>query len=168
MNAAPGIADRLLALEAAVAALQVQVAAGGSSPTAEPSDLDRLAQQLGNARLAALDATLSASEGLLDQAGQRPAPTLGLSSEDLLGITAPPLGNSLSSGLLGSSISSRGGGVEGDLELGIGRGLVPVVALKGAWLFFVCGAPGGAFAAAGWRLGCGWHEEGPYNTVRRG
>jgi cobalt-zinc-cadmium efflux system outer membrane protein len=39
----------------------------------------------GNPRLAALDSSFSASEGLLEQAGQRPVPTLGVSSEDLLG-----------------------------------------------------------------------------------
>ncbi len=54
-----------------------------SSPLTLPAALARASE--GNARLAALDATLSASEGLLEQAGQRPAPTLGLSSEDLLG-----------------------------------------------------------------------------------
>jgi hypothetical protein len=66
MSAAPGIADRLLALEAAVAELRAELQAlvqgvGCPAPTrdrevvkGEPSDLIRLAQLLGNARLAAV------------------------------------------------------------------------------------------------------------------
>ena len=62
MSAAPGIGDRLLALEAAVTALQALVqGVGCPTPTpdpqvvkGEPSDLVRLAQLLGNGRLAAV------------------------------------------------------------------------------------------------------------------
>jgi hypothetical protein len=53
-NAALGIADRLLALETAVAELQKMVGAGIPAPTPEPSGVEQLAQQLGNARLAAV------------------------------------------------------------------------------------------------------------------
>ena len=54
-GAASGIGDRLLMLERAVAELQAALLiAGGASPTAEPSDLEQLAQRLGNARLAAV------------------------------------------------------------------------------------------------------------------
>ena len=55
MNAR-GIGERLLALEAAVAALQAEVrtliGAGVSAPV--PTALEQMAQQLGNARLAAV------------------------------------------------------------------------------------------------------------------
>ena len=68
MSPAPGIGDRLLALEAAVSALQAEmrqmattVASGAGTPAPpeptiknEPSGLELLAQRLGNARLAAV------------------------------------------------------------------------------------------------------------------
>ncbi len=62
MNAALGVADRLLALEPAVAELKALVqGVGQPTPTPEPvvgwnepSDLERLAQRLGNSRLAAV------------------------------------------------------------------------------------------------------------------
>ena len=58
MGPAPGIGDRLLALEAAVAALQAElrtlIGTGVPAPAAEPTGLEQLAQQLGNARLAAV------------------------------------------------------------------------------------------------------------------
>ena len=64
MGPAPGIGDRLLALEAAVATLQAElkqiVGAGVPAPLPEPivknepSSLEQLAQRLGNARLAAV------------------------------------------------------------------------------------------------------------------
>ncbi|MFN8466323.1 MAG: hypothetical protein U0X20_12270 [Caldilineaceae bacterium] len=63
MNA-PGIGERLLALELAVAGLQAElkgiVGAGKPTPTpepavkSEPSGIEQLAQRLGNARLAAV------------------------------------------------------------------------------------------------------------------
>jgi hypothetical protein len=49
-GAALGIADRLLALEAAVAELRALVQ--GQVVTVGPSDVEHLAQRLGNARLA--------------------------------------------------------------------------------------------------------------------
>ncbi len=56
--AAPGIGERLLALEAGVAALKAElrmlIGAGKAAPVAEPTGLEQLAQQLGNARLAAV------------------------------------------------------------------------------------------------------------------
>ena len=64
MGAASGIAERLLALELAVAALQAElrtlIGAGTPAPSPEPaiknepSGLEQLAQRLGNARLAAV------------------------------------------------------------------------------------------------------------------
>jgi hypothetical protein len=69
MGPAPGIGERLLALEAAVSALQAEVrelatsvAWGAAKPAPtpepaaknEPSGLEQLAQRLGNARLAAV------------------------------------------------------------------------------------------------------------------
>ena len=64
MGPARGIGDRLLALEAAVAALQGElrtwIGAGTPAPSPEPaiknepSGLEQLAQQLGSARLAAV------------------------------------------------------------------------------------------------------------------
>jgi hypothetical protein len=57
MNA-PGIGERLLALEQAVAALQAElsalIAAGSPAPAPAPTALEQMAQQLGNARLAAV------------------------------------------------------------------------------------------------------------------
>ncbi len=53
MSVAMGVAERLLALEAAVAELQKQLAVGGSGAVAEPPTSDNsLAQALGNVRLA--------------------------------------------------------------------------------------------------------------------
>lgn len=68
-------------------ALALATVSFGLTPSASPLTLQvALARASeGNPRLSALDATLSASEGLLEQAGQRSAPTLVLSSEDLLG-----------------------------------------------------------------------------------
>ncbi len=58
MGPAPGIGDRLLALEASVAALQAElralIGAGAPAPAVEPTALELLAQELGNARLAAV------------------------------------------------------------------------------------------------------------------
>ena len=52
---AAGIAERLLALERAVAELQAGLRAGRQEMVvSEPADLQCLAQQLGNARLAAV------------------------------------------------------------------------------------------------------------------
>ena len=58
MGPAPGIGERLLALEAAVAALQAEVramvGAGLPAPAPAATELELLAQRLGNARLAAV------------------------------------------------------------------------------------------------------------------
>ncbi|MFN8464559.1 MAG: hypothetical protein U0X20_03375 [Caldilineaceae bacterium] len=58
MGPAPGIGERLLALEVAVAALQTEVralaGAGAPAPAPAVTELEKLAQQLGNARLAAV------------------------------------------------------------------------------------------------------------------
>ena len=58
MGAASGIADRLLALELAVAALQAElrtlIGAGEPAPAPPATELELLAQRLGNARLAAV------------------------------------------------------------------------------------------------------------------
>ena len=60
MGPAPGIGDRLLALEAAVAELRTLIGPGTPAPSPEPaiknepSGLEQLAQQLGSARLAAV------------------------------------------------------------------------------------------------------------------
>ena len=58
MGGAPGIGERLLALELAVAALQAELrtlmGAGTPPPPSAPTALEQLAQQLGNARLAAV------------------------------------------------------------------------------------------------------------------
>ncbi len=54
MGPASGIGDRLLALEAAVAELRTLIGAATTAPAAEPTGLEELAHQLGNARLAAV------------------------------------------------------------------------------------------------------------------
>ena len=55
MTAAPGIADRLLALETAVAQLQAIVRGQGQpAPQTPLTDTERLAQLLGNTRLASV------------------------------------------------------------------------------------------------------------------
>ncbi|MFO1130396.1 MAG: hypothetical protein U1E16_00060 [Hyphomicrobiales bacterium] len=51
---AGGIADRLLALEAAVAELRTLIGGSNPGPAPEPTAMEHLAQQLGNARLAAV------------------------------------------------------------------------------------------------------------------
>lgn len=53
MSAAMGIAERLLALETAVAALQAEVR-GEEAPAPPPTGAERLAQLLGSARLASV------------------------------------------------------------------------------------------------------------------
>ena len=58
MGPAPGIGDRLLALEASVATLQAELqafmGAAKAAPAAEPTAVELLARQLGNGRLAAV------------------------------------------------------------------------------------------------------------------
>jgi hypothetical protein len=57
-RAASGIGERLLALEVAVAALQAElrtlIGAGSPGPAPAPAGVELLAQQLGNARMAAV------------------------------------------------------------------------------------------------------------------
>ena len=54
MGAASGIAERLLALEMAVAELRMLIGAGSPAPAPAPTALEQMAQRLGNARLAAV------------------------------------------------------------------------------------------------------------------
>ena len=54
MGAASGIGERLLALEVAVAELRALIGASKPVPATEPTAVEQLAQQLGNARLAAV------------------------------------------------------------------------------------------------------------------
>ena len=54
MGPASGIGERLLALEAAVAELRTLLGGSKPGPAPEPTAMEQLAQQLGNARLAAV------------------------------------------------------------------------------------------------------------------